>query len=433
MTESKGRAKSLLKTLGGTAVRVGKDAVRRHFGDEAVEAFSSSAAEHLVEGLDDLKGAAMKFGQMLSMLDDDTLPPGWKRALSLLQAQATPKPWSEIEPIFVAELGANAKRFVSIEPVAVRAASIGQVHRAVLDTGEKVAVKIRYPNLDSSLSEDIEALRKFFQKTKFIFRGDFESVLSELERVFLQELDLVSEANAYKDYAKALEQWNDFFEVPTVIESCCAEGVLTTTWLEGTDLNVWMDSARANDTKKGREKRDRVGENLLRLLLLEIFLFGKVQSDPNPANFLVQENGKLGLLDFGAVKSLSPEIVEDYRTLTEAAVRNANADLLAVSRKMGFLPENPSDDARVSFLRILALAAKPLSCSVYDWGGEKLSTAVREEAVRFAMHSRFHAPPAEIVFLHRRILGTQLALERLGSVIQARRLFDELVFVSKMS
>jgi aarF domain-containing kinase len=431
MPDKQGRGKSLLKTLGGTVLRAGKDAVRRHLGDNAVEAFSSSAAEHLVEGLDELKGAAMKFGQMLSILDESTLPPGWKKALSLLQASSTPKPWSEIEPIFLSELGKNVSHIASVNPVAVRAASIGQVHRGVLVDGRSVAIKIRYPGLDASLSEDIDALRKFFQKTKFVFRGDFESVLAELERVFLQELDLESEAEAYRDYAKALEPWGDHFVVPGVVDECSSEGVLTTEWLEGEDLNTWMESVRLKDSAKSRAKRDHVGENLFRLLLMEIFLFRKVQSDPNPANFLVLENGKLGLLDFGAVKVLSPEIVEDYRAISHAAVNHANADLLAISQKMGFVPEHLSNDARVSFLRILAIAAKPISSSLYDWGSEKLSTAVREEAIRFAMHTHFHAPPSEIVFLHRRILGTQLTLERLGPVVEARRIFEELVFQSK--
>ncbi len=433
MTESKGRGKSLLKTLGGTALRAGKDALKRRFGDDAVDAFSSSAAEHLVEGLGELKGAAMKFGQMLSILDEATLPPGWKRALSLLQASSTPKPWSEIEPLFLAELGKNAERIVSVDPVAVRAASIGQVHKGVLNDGRTVAVKIRYPGLEESLPEDIDALRKFFQKTKFIFRGDFESVLAELERVFLQELDLVSEAEAYRHYAKALAPWKNHFVVPEVIDSCSTAGVLTTVWLEGEDLNSWMENIRLKDTPKNRQKRDHVGENLLRLLLMEVFLLRKVQTDPNPANFLVLENGKLELLDFGAVKELSHDLVENYRALTKAAVEHANSDLLTISRIMGFLPENASSEARVSFLRILAIAAKPMASSVYDWGGEKLSTAVREEAVRYAMHTHFHTPPAEVVFLHRRILGTQLTLERLGPVVQARGVFDELVFEPKNS
>ncbi len=430
MAEEKGRAKSLLMTLGGTALRAGKDAVKRRFGEDALEAFSSSAAEHLVDGLDDLKGAAMKFGQMLSILDESTLPPGWKRALSLLQARATPKPWSEIESVFLSELGTRASRILSVEPIAFRAASIGQVHRGVLDDGRNVAIKIRYPGLDASLTEDIDGLRKFFKKTKFIFRGDFESVLAELERVFIQELDLVSEAAAYREYAKALDPWKHFFSVPEVIDDCCSEGVLTTLWLEGEDLNAWMEEIRANETPKNVKMRDHVGENLLRLLLLEIFVLKKVQSDPNPANFLVQPNGRLGLLDFGAVKSLEPKLVDDYRLMAEAAVNNANSDLLTISRRMGFLPDKISEDARVSFLHILALAAKPLSSSVYDWGSEKLSTAVRDEAIRFAMHSHFHAPPSDVVLLHRRILGTQLTLERLGPVVQARRIFDEFVFRS---
>jgi aarF domain-containing kinase len=432
VTEKTSRAKSLFKTLSGTALRAGSDALRRQFGDDKVDAFSSSAAEHLVQGLDELKGAAMKFGQMMSLMDEKTLPPGWKRALSLLQSKATPKPWSEIEVVFQKELGDKVSLFASIEPEAVRAASIGQVHRGVLLDGRNVAVKIRYPGLDESLAEDVENLRAFLKKTKFVIKGDFDSILKEMERVFHREIDFIKEAQSYREYAKLLQPWSDKFAIPDVVDECSSHGVLTTSWLEGEDFGIWMEKSRGHLPTEAIElERDRLGESFLLLLFVEFFVFRKVQSDPNPSNFVVCPDGRLGLLDFGAVTEFSSELIENYRSLMTAALQGANADLIAISQRMGFLTEDASDDARKSFLRILALAAKPLSMSAYDWGSEKLSVAVREEAVRFAVHSRFHAPPCEVVFLHRRIMGTQLALERLGAVVQARRIVDEFVLQPK--
>jgi aarF domain-containing kinase len=421
------RATSLLKTLGGTALRAGQDAMRRHLGNDPTGEWVSHAAEHLVQGLDELKGAAMKFGQMLSLLDESTLPPGWKKALSLLQSRATALPWEKMEPVLDAELGPKRKLFAHIEPVAVRAASIGQVHMGKLRDGRKVAVKIRYPGLDENLKTDVENLRAFFRKAEFLIKSNFDPILDELEGMFLHELDFKEEANQYRRYAGLLKDEQDSFVVPNVVEECSVAGVLTTEWLEGEDLNSWI--SRSERESGTADDRSLLGERILRLVFLEIFRFGCIQSDPNPGNFIILPDKRIGLVDFGAVKELCQRLVDDYRSFGMASIAWNEPELLTIGRRMGFLPKEASSETEDLFLQILRLSSTPFRDESYTWDSRKLSREVRDLGVKYALKSRLHTPPSEAVFLQRRVMGTELVLERLQPTLAARGMFEQLAGV----
>ena len=157
--KQKNRTFSLIKTLGSAAIKAGQETLKNKFNIDTSSVFESKAAERLVAGLDELKGVTMKFGQILSMMDENILPKGWKNALSKLQSEATPKDWDYIEPILLEELK-NLDDFLSIETTAVHAASVGQIHKAVLQNGQKVAVKIQYPNLEKSIKSDLSNMKK---------------------------------------------------------------------------------------------------------------------------------------------------------------------------------------------------------------------------------------------------------------------------------
>jgi aarF domain-containing kinase len=431
----KNRTLSLLRTLGSTAVRAGAEALKNQLSGNASKNAAgaaalgglemSQAALRLVRGLDELKGAAMKMGQLLSLVDDTMLPQGWKQALVTLQSQATAKPFAEVEPLLRAELPHYENHLVSLEPEAVHAASIGQVHRGVLANGTRVAVKIRYPDLEKWVRSDIVSLRRMLRLANAIpSDGDFDAVFAQVEKIFLQEIDFAQEAANYVLYREHFASAPGVV-VPRVIAELSTRNVLVTEWVDGLGLDAWMstpsqEGATPSTVTRTAESRAAVSAHILRVLFEELFVLGRVQSDPNPANFLVTPEGKLALLDFGATQALPLALVEGYRALSRACLQGTKPDILAVSEDMGFLKPSDSQAGRDAFVSMLAIATEPFEHGEFDFGTAKLVARMRGLGVTFVREVGFRPPPPEIVFLNRRILGTQLKLERLAASFDAR-------------
>lgn len=429
-----GRSLSLLRTLGSTALRATGEAVIKKLSAvnengpaaddlQRLGNITSAAAERLVKGLDDLKGAAMKVGQMLS-LEQDLIPAAWQTALATLQSKSTPKPFEHIEPLLRKSLG-NLNMFLEIDPVAVHAASMAQVHTARLaSTGEKVAIKVRYPNLREHVESDLKAVQKVFKLAGLIQREDeVKRVLAKVRDVFMQELDFKQELMRTKRFASQLADEPDIVTARPV-EEYCREDVLVTTWLDGVGLDDWITN---KDKPPSAREKARIGTLMVRCLLLEIFRYQHLQSDPNPANFLVLKNGKLGLVDFGASVDLPSHLVEPYRDLAIASLDGHPERVLQAALRVGFLKDSDGREARECFLRIMALTSEPFVGETFHWGERRLSEPIKSESLKFARLTLLRVPPEDLIFLNRRILGNQLTLEKLGPRVAARALFDEIV------
>lgn len=443
----KNRTLSLLRTLGSTAVRAGAEAIKNQLAGNTSKIRAgkagagglemSQAALRLVRGLDELKGAAMKFGQLLSLVDDSLMPPGWKQALVTLQAQATARPFSEIEPLLRANLPHYHEHLASLEPDAVHAASIGQVHQGVLHDGTRVAVKIRYPDLEKWVRSDIVSLRRMLKLANAIpSDGDFDAVFEQVEKIFLQEIDFAQEAAHYLLYREHFAS-DPGVVVPRVIGELSTRNVLVTEWIDGLGLDAWMD-AQGNTSSsppssedsslppsqtlanEHRQARAAISSHIMSVLFEELFVLGRVQSDPNPANFLVTPDGRLALLDFGATQAIPRALVEGYRSLSRACLLGTKKDVLEVSEHMGFLKPTDTPAGRDAFVAMLAIATEPFEHGEFDFGTGKLVARTRGLGLTFVREVGFRPPPPEIVFLNRRILGTQMTLERLGARFDAR-------------
>jgi len=422
-TSSKKRAFSLLRTLGSTAVRAGTEKIRKRFTDGAPEEFfESAAALRLVKGLDELKGAAMKMGQLLSMADDSVLSKPWREALSRLQSGATAKPWSEIEPILLSALGGQWP-FQSIEKTAIHAASIGQVHKATLHDGTPVAVKIRYPGLEASVRSDLENIHRVLSIANILpSKGNYDELFERVESVFMQELNFAKEMEFYQLYKAKLSQLPRFV-VPEVFAGLSNDSLLVTRWIEGTNLKEWMTREGAPHVNAAAEDlRNELGHSLIELLFFEIFEHGYIQSDPNPANFLVTTDGKLCLLDFGATEQLSHTLIQNYKALSRACIFGTKPEIIKVAEEMSLLFETDSEEARDSFVQMMAITCEPFAHNYFDWKECDLTKRLKAKLLSFARTTALRPPPAELMFLNRRILGTQLIMENLGPRVQAREI-----------
>lgn len=417
----KRRALSLLRTLGSTAVRAGSEKIKRKLAGGAAEEFlESAAALRLVRGLDELKGAAMKMGQMLSLADDTVLPKPWRDALSKLQSDATSRPWNEIKPLIEKSLN-GPWPFSRIEEQAIHAASIGQVHRAWLTDGTAVAVKVRYPGLEGSVRSDLENIRRVLLLANILpAKANYDDLFLRVESLFLQELNFAKERDFYLLYREKLRTFEHIF-VPDVFTDLCSETLLVTQWIDGMNLKDWMTHHSAPHVTSAHESvRDKIGHAMLELLFFEIFNNGFIQSDPNPANFLVTPDGRLCLLDFGATEELSDTLRENYRTLSQVCLFGSKKDIVDIAEKMNLLQGTDSDQARDSFVQMMAVTCEPFVHNYFSWKECHLTQRLKGKILDFAKATLLRPPPAELMFLNRRILGTQMLLENLGPTVRAR-------------
>ena len=385
--------------------------------------FISEAALRLVKGLDDLKGAAMKVGQLLSMVDENILPPGWKEALSKLQSQATAKDWSFIEPILIKEFG-NLDGFNYIEPKAVHAASIGQVHKGCLKDGTIVAIKVQYPNLAKSVKSDLQNMKKIVKIANIMPNmSNYDQVFEAVETLFIQELDFLREKNYYDIYLEKFKD-NPNIIVPKTISNFSTKHVLTTEWIEAESLQQWINKhAKSMHTDPEIiKKRDKLGITLLELVFTEIFQLKHIQSDPNPANFLVTENADLVLLDFGATQELNNELIENYAKLTTTGIEKNQFELIKAAKKMGFLTRHDSLVAKESFLKIMNVVLEPFSTAHYSWKNCQLSKRTNLESLTFMKQTNYRPPTPEIIFMNRRLGGNLLIMEELGATVSAKEI-----------
>lgn len=431
----KNRALSLIRTISSTAMRAGNEALRKKLNKVGEnESFTSEAALRLVKGLDELKGAAMKVGQLLSMADESVLPAGWKNALSKLQSQATAKEWIHIEPILLSEFG-NLNEFSYIDPIAVHAASIGQVHKAVLKDGTNVAIKVQYPNLEKSVKSDLQNMKKIFKIANLMPNMDnYDKVFAAVERLFLQELDFIREKNYYDTYYEKFK-YNQNIIIPKTISQYSTNNILVTEWIEAESLQEWLDKNSHNMHADPEiiKQRDKLGTLLLELVFTEIFQLKHIQSDPNPANFLVTKNGDLVLLDFGATQELSLELVQDYSKLTLAALEKNQFELIKIARKMGFLNRTDPHEARESFIKVMKIVIEPFLSESYSWQNCNQMKKINLESLNFMRITKFRTPSPEMIYINRRLGGNLLILEKLGATIFAKDILSNILNKNKDS
>lgn len=304
-------------------------------------------AEQIFKVLGELKGGAMKVGQALSIfeaaLPQEIVGP-YRATLTKLQESAPPLPVATVHKVLTEQLGDGWRDyFESFDDRPTAAASIGQVHRAVWHDGRDVAVKIQYPGAGKALLGDFTQLARLGKLFGVMLPGlDIKAVLAELRERIAEELDYLREAEAQHAFAVGFQDDPDF-HVPDVVAA--NEMVLVTEWMDGTPLSRII----ADGTK---EQRDRAGLLFVRFLFCSPARVGMLHADPHPGNFRMLDNGKLGILDFGAVNRLPDGYPRSFGQLTRIFNQGDMDSVVAGLRAEGFIrPDIEVDgDALRSFL-----------------------------------------------------------------------------------
>jgi aarF domain-containing kinase len=382
-------------------------------------------AKLITESLSQLKGAAMKAGQLLSLEIDDYFPPEAIEILSVLQKQATAHPTEEMQQILKVELGPERYQKIkdfSNQPVAC--ASIGQVHRAVIE-GQSVALKIQYPQVAGSVDSDLKILRKFAETLCFIFGRsiDLKPLFKEFREVLTQELDYVREREFLTRYKTKLAEINatsDFqYFSPSPLSDYSTSKVLTMSWEDGVDLRTWIRDY------KDPASREEIGNAVLNLYCHEFFQWGLVQTDPNFANFLVRQKSRgqrsLVLLDFGATKEYDKEFISNYTNLLRLVDRKDHKGLVEKAIQFGFLDVRESQTTRDLFIELMETAAEPfrISPKKFNFSDKDYAKKTQDVVRRFGTSVKFTPPPYKIIFLHRKLGGIFSLLKHLEVELDA--------------
>ena len=386
-----------LGLAGRTAIGLGKRIGGRS-GEIVAQEIQQRTADQVFRVLGELKGGAMKLGQALSIFEA-ALPPElagpYRATLTRLQEAAPPLPAATVHRVLAADLGPDWRaRFASFEDDAAAAASIGQVHRAVWADGQRVAVKIQYPGAGKALINDFTQLSRLGRLFGLLMPGlEVKPLLDELRMRVAEELDYSLEAAAQRGFARAYAGDPDIYVPDVVAES---EHVLVTEWMDGTPLSKVI----SNGTQ---EQRNRAGIMLTRLLFSGPARAGLLHADPHPGNFRLLDDGRLGVLDFGAVDRLPDGLPVIFGRLLRI-MHDPAPDIASVERELranGFL--RPGISVDLDALRVfLAPLAEPSAVESFKFSREWMrAEASRVTEVSSANLSRkFNVPPS-YVLIHR--------------------------------
>ena len=368
-------------------------------------------AEQLFQVLGQLKGGAMKLGQALSVfeaaLPEDVAAP-YRAALTKLQEAAPPLPAASVHKVLAEELGEDWRsRFQSFSDTPAAAASIGQVHRATWSDGREVAVKIQYPGAGRALLSDLRQLGRLARVFSAMTPGlDIKPLLAELQLRVAEELDYRLEAQSQQAFADAYDG-DEEIRVPPVVAG--GERVLVTEWMDGTPLSVIIREGT-------HEQRDRASLLLARFLFSGPVLAGLLHADPHPGNFRLLADGRLGVIDFGAVNRLPDGAPEPIGVIARLALEGKADEVLALLRAEGFVKPSIDVDAD-AVLAYLVPLLEPVAGPTFRFSREWL----RAEAVRVGdprspaaqLGRQLNLPPSYLL-IHRVTLGTIGVLCQLG-------------------
>ena len=392
---------------------------------DAVQAeLMEKAANQLFTVLGELKGGAMKVGQALSVMEaaiPEELGEPYRDALTKLQKDAPPLPADKVHRVLDAQLGTKWRgRFTSFDDSPVASASIGQVHKAVWSDGRDVAVKIQYPGADEALRADLKTMQRMVGVFKQLSPGaDIEGVVDELIERTEMELDYRLEADNQRKFAKAYAD-HPHFAVPRVVAS--APKVVVQEWIQG----VPMAEIIRNGTP---EQRDMIGTRLLELTFDAPRRLGMLHGDAHPGNFMLLPDGRMVVIDFGAVAPLPGGLPVELG-MTIRLARDKNYDLLLPTmEKAGFIQKGQQVSA-LDIDEMLRQYVEPIEVEVFHYTRKWLQRMTYSQLDRSVSQIRtarqMDLPPKLVIPM--RVIASVAAIEcQLDAHVPIKALTEELV------
>jgi predicted unusual protein kinase regulating ubiquinone biosynthesis (AarF/ABC1/UbiB family) len=365
-----------------------------------------------------LRGAAMKLGQMISMDAGDVLPPELAQIMGRLRERGYRMPPAQLQTVLAKQWGRDWRtRFARFEPSPIAAASIGQVHRATTHDGRLLAIKVQYPGVAESIDADVDNVATLLRVSGVLPQAlDVRPLLEEAKRQLKEEADYLREGEQMTRFATLLADSPEFV-VPTLDPQFTTSRVLAMSFIEGVPIETLADVPQ--------ETRDSTMHMLMRLVLRELFEFGAMQTDPNFANYRYQpDTGRLVLLDFGAARPVAPATAQAYRGLLEAGLSGDTQRVKEAAIAAKIVTADMAQRHGATLDRMIGVILSELNKpGPFDFGDRAFVGVLRDDGMAVASdRAAWHLPPADMLFVQRKISGTALLAARLKARVDVRAL-----------
>lgn len=412
------------KTVGIAVARVGakklahatKRVLLGKASQEKADArFNEDSARLIFEALVTLRGSALKVAQLLS-LEMDLLPEPYQKELSKSCYRVPPLNRALARKMFIAGLGKSPEDvFAEFDYDAFAAASLGQVHKAVLRDGRPIAVKLQYPGIRQSLRSDLAILRGLVAAVPQTQKGKFGAALEEIETRLLEEADYFIEAENTKIFHKFLASASPNITTPETHPDFCSGTILTTSLLPGAHMDEWLA------TKPAQKERDKAAQEIFEANIGLFYELNTIHADPNPGNYLFGDGDKVGLLDFGCVKKLTPGFVGQYKRFLRAITGGSKKEIIECCRNFELISNNNAGDVETLYENLLRpfneWVALPYKTDFFDFNkNPDYCSKGREFYSAIANHkSKTTELNPNFIFVDRTRYGLYRIFEKLGA------------------
>jgi len=380
----------------------------------------TKSGQQIVRVMGDLKGAAMKIGQMMS-INVDELPPELQQALATLQRSAPPMDYrmvvDQIETALDRPITNLFRRF---DPEPVGAASIGQVHRAETHAGRQVAVKVQYPGIASTIDSDVKNLASLLTMAGVVTdREKVDAYVEEVRSILAEESDYEHEARNLIEYGRLLARYPDVV-VPQPDLERTGTTVLTMDYIEGTKLDEYLAALPVG------VERNRLAERFVTLMASMLHDLHALHADPHPGNFLVTPDGRIGLLDFGCVRHFPAKFADGILELIQSVWTGDAERLAAAYRTLGFGSRSHDHYDPDVLYEFSEMILKPfLDDEPFHFGNWEVILSVRKYVLQH-LELMTLTPPREFLLFMRVVAGLRGLLVKLDITFNACRMAREI-------
>ena len=373
------------------------------------------------EALGGIKGPLMKVAQ-LSATIPDLLPEEYTKELMHLQSNAPPMGWLFVKRRMATELSQDwQKKFKKFDKEATRAASLGQVHKAILNNSEKVACKLQYPDMQSAVNADLSQLKMIFSIYQSYNKAiKTEEVYKEITQRLNEELDYEREKKLMGVFNKIFEK-SSFIHVPKTFEKYSTKRLLTMSWLEGKSILAYKESKK--------EIRNLLARNMYYAWYKPFFEYGVIHGDPHLGNYSVQKDFSINLYDFGCMRIFKSKFIQGVIDLYYALQKNDEALAVHAYEQWGF------DDITKEKLEVLSKWANFLYGPLMEDKVQKIQESengiygaqIASEVHRELKKIGGVKPPKEFVFMDRAAVGLGSVFMHLKAEVNWYQIFHRLI------